>query len=123
MSGAVEGVALLPCPNPWCEEVEGVEASRHITTEKWHVCCDDCMIEGPWADSYDLAIAAWNTRTTPPARSYADEDVETQWEVWEDDLMVASSTDEADARHYLAVYSQDGPVRLLKSVSVRTPVA
>jgi hypothetical protein len=72
MSGAVEGVALLPCPNPWCEEVEGVEASRHITTEKWHVCCDDCMIEGPWADSYDLAIAAWNTRTTPPARSYAD---------------------------------------------------
>jgi len=72
MSEAVEGVALLPCPNPWCEEVEGVEASRHITTEKWHVCCDDCMIEGPWADSYDLAIAAWNTRTTPPARSYAD---------------------------------------------------
>jgi hypothetical protein len=72
MSGAVEGVALLPCPNPWCEGAEGVEASQHIVSGKWHICCDDCMIEGPWADSYNLAIAAWNTRSTPPARSYAD---------------------------------------------------
>lgn len=72
MSGAVEGVALLPCPNPWCEGAEGVEASQHIVSGRWHICCDDCMIDGPWADSHGLAIAAWNTRTTPPARSYAD---------------------------------------------------
>jgi hypothetical protein len=58
---------MLPCPNPWCENIQGVEAARHITTAKWHICCGDCLIDGPWADTCDLAIAAWNTRAAPPA--------------------------------------------------------
>jgi hypothetical protein len=56
---------LEACPNPWCEGEEGVTASQHIVTGKWHICCDDCMIDGPWADSHSAAIAAWNTRRTP----------------------------------------------------------
>lgn len=77
MSGGVPAGELLPCPNPWCERIEGVEASRHLVTERWHVCCDDCMIEGPWAKTYDEAVAAWNTRAvlTPPIEG-RDADVE-----------------------------------------------
>lgn len=49
-------------------------------------------------------------------------EAEVTWEVWEDDLMVANSTDEANARHYFAVYSQDGPVRLVRCETVRTEI-
>ena len=62
-----DSAKLLPCPNPWCENIRGVEPARHILTKKWHICCGDCLIDGPWADTYDLAIAAWNTRAAPPA--------------------------------------------------------
>ncbi len=67
MADIPESTKLLPCPNPWCENIRGVEAARHITTAKWHICCGDCLIDGPWADTCDLAIAAWNTRAAPPA--------------------------------------------------------
>lgn len=50
-------------------------------------------------------------------------EVEVQYEVWQDEFCVASSTDEADARHYLAVYGQDGPVKLMKAVTIRTEIA
>lgn len=67
MADIPESTKLLPCPNPWCENIRGVEAARHITTAKWHICCGDCLIDGPWSDTCDLAIAAWNTRAAPPA--------------------------------------------------------
>ena len=67
MADIPESTKMLPCPNPWCENIQGVEAARHITTAKWHICCGDCLIDGPWADTCDLAIAAWNTRAAPPA--------------------------------------------------------
>jgi len=41
-------------------------------------------------------------------------DVVVEWEVWQDDMPVATSTDEADARHYLMVYGQDGPATLTR---------
>ena len=67
MADIPESTKMLPCPNPWCENIRGVEAARHILTAKWHICCGDCLIDGPWADTCDLAIAAWNTRAAPPA--------------------------------------------------------
>lgn len=67
MADIPESTKMLPCPNPWCENIRGVEAARHITTAKWHICCGDCLIDGPWSDTCDLAIAAWNTRAAPPA--------------------------------------------------------
>lgn len=67
MADIPESTKMLPCPNPWCENIRGVEAARHITTAKWHICCGDCLIDGPWTDTCDLAIAAWNTRAAPPA--------------------------------------------------------
>jgi hypothetical protein len=37
-----------------------------------------------------------------------------EWEVWQDDMPVATSTSEADAQHYLMVYGQDGPATLMR---------
>jgi hypothetical protein len=52
----------------------------------------------------------------------AEGEVDVTFEVWEDDMMIASSTDEADARHYLAVYSQDAPNRLVRAETRRTTI-
>lgn len=46
-------------------------------------------------------------------------ETETVFEVWEDDLMVASASTEAEGLHYFAVYSQDGPVKLVRAETVR----
>lgn len=56
-----------------------------------------------------------------PTPQQPDEGVtqEVQWEIWQDDMMVASSTSEADAHHYLAVYSQDGPAHLVRAETTR----
>ena len=64
----VEQCDLLPCPNPWCAGEEGVSVSVHTLTGRWHICCDDCMIEKPWGDTEAEAVAAWNARplTTRP---------------------------------------------------------
>ena len=59
--------------------------------------------------------------TTPGGDLLEQAAIETEvaWEVWEDDLMVASSSSEADGLHYLAVYSQDGPMRFVKATTTR----
>ncbi len=44
---------------------------------------------------------------------------EVMFEVWQDDMQVAASTYEADARHYLAVYAQDGPATLMRATTYR----
>jgi hypothetical protein len=78
MSGAVEGVALLPCPNPWCHSHRGGPVVRPYvhgyTAGYCRVRCPVCPQIGPEGKTPAEAIAAWNTRTTPPARSYADDD-------------------------------------------------
>lgn len=62
-------------------------------------------------------------RASPPTVVEGESgEVDVSFEVWEDDMMIASSTDENDARHYHAVYSQDGPVRLVKAVTTRTAI-
>jgi hypothetical protein len=78
MSGAVEGVALLPCP--FC----GGKASIYQNTKEdgtgnydpgfYFVRCDPCDLihDKAWCVPYTEAVTAWNTRNTPPARSYAD---------------------------------------------------
>ena len=50
-------------------------------------------------------------------------ETETAFEVWEDDLMVASASTEAEGLHYFAVYSQDGPVKLVRAETVRQVIA
>ena len=46
-------------------------------------------------------------------------EVETTYEVWQDDMMVASADSETDGRHYLAMYAQDGPAVLKRAVTTR----
>jgi Lar family restriction alleviation protein len=74
MSGAVEGVALLPCPfcggeahHPTIKTRTGEEVCLTV------VWCKGCEIEmHNGLDDIPRAAEQWNTRTTPPARSYAD---------------------------------------------------
>ena len=74
MSGAVEGVALLPCPFCGGEAAADscVWTSRSIYTVGCSntACEADCHFSG--TESYAPLIVLWNTRTTPQARSYAD---------------------------------------------------
>lgn len=73
MSGAVEGV-LLPCP--FCGGTDGdlVETFTRATDTLmiWAVECERCGAERASDASEHEAREFWNTRTTPPARSYAD---------------------------------------------------
>ncbi len=77
MSGAVEGVALLPCP--FCAGTETglyrpTEAREGSGWHDWFVRCHQCHVESAEYETEAEAVTAWNTRTTPPARSYADGD-------------------------------------------------
>ncbi|KQM99461.1 hypothetical protein [Sphingomonas sp. Leaf226] len=75
MSGAVEGVALLPCPfcgndDPLCYPVEeGSPIHRGGCGNADCILFDD--LPGNFTSREHFA-EWWNTRTTPPARSYAD---------------------------------------------------
>ena len=44
------------------------------------------------------------------------------YEVYQDDVLVAGSDSEREIRHYAAVYEQDGPVEVFKVVSFRRPL-
>ena len=45
-----------------------------------------------------------------------------EYVIYQDDVMVAGSDDEADIRHYAFVYGQDGPVDVFKVVSFSSPL-
>jgi hypothetical protein len=72
MSGAVEGVALLPCP--FCGKAPCIETEKACYAVMCvNAHCGESMSR--WFMSEAEAVAAWNVRaplTTPPARSYAD---------------------------------------------------
>lgn len=55
-------------------------------------------------------------------RELVEGEQEIAFEVWEGSDLVAASNDEADGRRYAAIYSQDGPVRLLRAVTYRSPL-
>lgn len=73
-------------------------------------CCN--LEAGQARDIWSAMLAA------APAQPEADD----TYEIWHDDCLVATSTHEADARHYAAVYGQDGPVRLVRAVTYRTEI-
>lgn len=66
-------------------------------------------------------MKAWK-RVGEAAITHLQAAAEIDFEIWQDDMLVASSTDEADARHYAAVYAQDGPVQLFRVETRRTPL-
>ena len=55
---------LKPCPNPWC----GNDYDFYIAKLPGDVCviCNDCLFEGPVANTKEEAIRLWNTRPESP---------------------------------------------------------
>ena len=47
---------------------------------------------------------------------------EEYWEVWQDDMPVAASSDYEDAQHYLMMYAQEGPAKLVRVVTYRKAI-
>jgi hypothetical protein len=85
MSGAVEGVALLPCPFCGGEAASDVYAgtARDFYTIGCNndLCAASCHFTG--YEGLEPLIPLWNARTTPPARSYADGVVVELLQRWE----------------------------------------
>ncbi len=59
-------VALLPCPNPWCDCPNTLFVQALDKNTLFGVQCM-CGFEGPVLDTRDGAITAWSTRTPAPA--------------------------------------------------------
>lgn len=80
--------------------------------------------EYPWLASWSPAESYGELITDLLALAFPDTpknaEIEVTYEVWQDDMMVASSSSEAEAVHYAFVYGQDGPVELKKAVTTRT---
>lgn len=122
----MSGEELKPADCPFCGAgLEGPLVSVDDRVYWMHpgvVTDGKCFFSGQGI--YSPQLAAWNRRAHPlPEHPQEWEDREVMFEVWQDDMMVASSTDEADAIHYLAVYAQDGPAKLMRAETVRTTLA
>ena len=102
--------------------VEVIQSDREAAADYFALILDSMPNVHARASASPSALARAFARhriaSAATARGEAVEEI--AWEVWQDDMLVASSTSEADARHYLAVYSQDGPARLVKAVTHRT---
>lgn len=96
---------------------EDREAAR-----KWDFieCCHCSQYDGNFVEDLAEDFARHRQSSTEEAERPSGEPPEIVYEVWEDDLLVASSTSKKEARHYHAVYSQDGPVHLVKATIYRT---
>jgi hypothetical protein len=46
-------------------------------------------------------------------------EITVEYEIWQNDELVASSSDLTDAHHYAMIYSQNGPVRLVEATTHR----
>jgi len=68
-------------------------------------------------------IGAVASHIALPLPKAGEMETETAFEIWEDNLMVASASTEAEGLHYFAVYSQDGPVKLVRAETVRQVIA
>lgn len=58
----------------------------------------------------------------PVAQRDACGEREETWEIWEYGMCVAGADDLGDAQHYLTMYGQDGPVKLVRVISYRETV-
>lgn len=81
---------------------------------------EDPSFKGPMQHLRDWSeLDRLHDQAATALRSFMDGG-DVDYEVWQDDEFVAGSSNEADARHYAAVYGQDCPVKLVRVVSYRT---
>lgn len=111
MSEAVEGVALAACPFCGGSQVRVVTNTQAAMS--W-VSCPSCGLEAPSETgvSAEQAVTYWNTRTTPPARSYADgvADVVNLCRQWSEPgaKVLSSMSGLTDAEHAIAQRTAEG---------------
>ena len=74
-----------------------------------------------WFRTNAPALADMAKRMEAAERDAAGERSES-WEVWQDGMCVAGSDSLADAQHYMAMYGQDGPVKMVHVVTYRSDV-
>lgn len=68
-------VTLLPCPVPWCREAEQISFIVSHWSGAACVECLKCKARGPYENTKEVAITAWNTRLA----SQADQGAALNW--------------------------------------------
>lgn len=103
---------------------ELAEVVRKLGSSKWWGGCggfDAMYAHRGAADACVAFIRTHHAEIVAMARDARGEREES-WEVWQDDMPVAVSDELPDALHYLAMYQQDGPVTLKRSVIYRETI-
>lgn len=88
---------------------QGADVEGAIRIALWNAC----KARGMSQDG-SIQLVAQTLADPALAAALRGRDAVVEWEVWQDDMPVATSTNEADARHYLMVYGQDGPATLMR---------
>ncbi len=66
----VEVGELKPCPNPWCETSKPALMRGGYRGRYYRVQCETCGTNRTINTEFEAAaVAAWNTRATPPAQT------------------------------------------------------
>ncbi|MFI3902554.1 hypothetical protein [Ochrobactrum sp. S1502_03] len=79
----------------------------------------DFTLDPRWIEDRDRSLDAIRALSSQPV---ADGECEVDYEVICNGAFVAGSSDLADAKHYAAVYAQDGPVEIIEARTYRRPL-
>ena len=113
----------LADPRMTAAEASPLNAIRYAV-ESWQEYGDpadamtflDMWEQGDLSESEQYREWCLAAAPVPPAGGEGEPD-EVEYQVWQDDMMVAASDTRREAEHYAAIYGQDGPVELKHRVS------
>lgn len=102
---------------PICWGIFGRTGHLHGTVGQKQAALD-------WRDEYltcGHVAPLYAHPTEPAARDGGEADV--QYEVWQDDMLVAASDILSDAQHFAMIYGQDDPLDVIVATTYRVPLA
>lgn len=113
-----DAVATIKAEVECQEELAKIYRQAQLTAEE-KLCREQANALG-WRKRAEYLEGYLKALSAMPASSGEVGQIEVLFEVWQNDDLVASSADESDARHYLAVYGQHGAATLVRAETVRT---